>query len=210
MATGCAGLVADSGSASPPKTSGRAPRASTRPVDPQQAQRLQRVMLPLVKATDTPPGEIKVGIIDEDTINAASAGNGQFLVTRGLLERANDAQLAGVLAHEIAHDDLNHVAKAQILGTGLNVGMVILDQIFPGSGAIAPIAGQLVMNRYTQSEEYAADRHGMAILERAGKSPAIMADTLAWLKSTEGGSSGGFFSTHPATDDRIEALRRAR
>jgi Zn-dependent protease with chaperone function len=170
-------------------------------------------MPPLIKAMKQPVplDQVKIGILDDDKINAASAGNGQFFVTRGLLERASDEQLAGVLAHEIAHDDLNHVAKAQWLGAGLGVGMVLLDQIFPGSGAITPIAGQLVMNRYTQSEEYAADRHGMEILQRAGKSPDIMPDTLAWLMKTEGGSGGGgFFSTHPATGDRIEALRQAR
>lgn len=210
MAAGCAGVIGDSGSASPPRTSDRAPAASGRPVDPQQAQRLQRVMTPLIKAMDNPVplSQVKVGILDDGSINAASAGNGEFYVTRGLLERANNRQLAGVLAHELAHDDLNHVAKAQILGTGLSVGMIILDQIFPGSGAITPIAGKLVMNRYTQSEEYAADRRGMEILQRAGLPSTIMADTLSWLMQTQGGSSGGFFSTHPGTGDRIEALRK--
>ncbi len=212
LAAGCAGVVGGPGSASPPPPSGGAPRASTTPVDPRHAQRLQRMMTPLIKAMNQPLplDQVKIGILADDRINAASAGSGQFFVTRGLLERANDQRLAGVLAHEIAHDDLNHVAKAQLIGTGLNVGMVILDQIFPGSGAITPIAGQLVMNSYTQSEEYAADRHGMEILQRAGKSPDIMADTLTWLMQTERGSSGGFLATHPATGDRIEALRRAR
>jgi Zn-dependent protease with chaperone function len=211
---GCAGIVggSGSGSASPPQTAGRAPTPSGRPVDAQQAQRLQRVMTPLIKAMNRPLplNQVKIGIIDDAHINAASAGGGEFYVTRGLLERASDQHLAGVLAHEIAHDDLNHVAKAQTLGAGVNIGMILLDQIFPGAGAVAPIAGQLVMNKYTQTEEYAADRHGMEILQKAGISPTVMADTLTWLMQTEGGSSGGFFSTHPATGDRIEALRKLR
>ena len=66
------------------------------------------------------------------------------------------------------------------------------------------------MNRYTQTEEYAADRHGMEILQKAGMSPDIMPATLTWLMQTEGGGGGGFFSNHPATGDRIEALRRAK
>jgi Zn-dependent protease with chaperone function len=214
--TGCADIVGSSGSASPSPTSGpsasRNPTPSSRPVDGQQAQRLQRVMVPLIKAMNRPLplNQVKVGILDDNHINAASAGGGEFYVTRGLLERANDKQLAGVLAHELAHDDLNHVAKAQTLGAGVNIGMVILDQIFPGAGAIAPIAGQLVMNKYTQSEEFAADRHGAEILQKAGLPASTMADTLTWLMQTEGGSSGGFFSTHPATGDRIEALRKAQ
>ncbi len=215
---GCAGLVGSSDSASPStSTTTRAPSSTTpsttaRPVDSAQVQRLQRVMTPLVKAMDhpLPLNQVKVGIMDDSHINAASAGGGEFYVTRGLLEKANDQHLAGVLAHELAHDDLRHVAKAQAIGTGLSIGMVLLDQIIPGSGAIASIPGKLLMNRYTQSEEYAADRHGVEILQKAGMPPSIMADTLTWLMQTEGSSSGGFFSTHPATAERIEALRRPR
>lgn len=213
LLTGCAGITADPGSASP--TSGPQPQQqqkgpATRALDAQQAQRLKNVMVPLVKAMDhpLPLNQVKVGVMDDPHINAASAGGGEFYVTRGLLEKANDQQLAGVLAHELAHDDLRHVAKAQALGTGLSIGMVILDQIVPGSGSLTPIAGQLLMNRYSQTEEYAADRHGMEILQKAGMSPDIMPATLTWLMQTEGTSGGGFFANHPATNDRIEALRR--
>jgi Zn-dependent protease with chaperone function len=214
---GCAGVTSGSGgSASPPSSSkdttrpSSSPTATAKPVSGAQAERLKRVMIPLMQAMNRPldPSKVKVGIMDDNHINAASAGGGEFYVTRGLLEKANDEHLAGVLAHELAHDDLNHVAKAQTLGTGLSIGAVILDQIFPGAGAIAPIAGRLVINKYTQREEYAADQHGAEILQKAGlPGRQVMADTLSWLMQTEGGSSGGFFATHPATTDRIEALR---
>jgi predicted Zn-dependent protease len=120
FAVACAGPVA----APPPGTStgpedtrvGSAARTG-RPVDPRDAERLQRIMVPLIRAMDHPRqlSNIKVGIMDDPNINAANAGNGEFYVTRGLLEKANDQQLMGVLAHEIAHEDLNHVAKAQRL-----------------------------------------------------------------------------------------------
>jgi Zn-dependent protease with chaperone function len=214
---GCAGLLTGSDDSASPSTSSTSRPTSTkaptsRPVDGAQAQRLQRIMTPLINAMDNPLPlkQVKVGIMDDPQINAASAGGGEFYVTRGLLEKANDQHLAGVIAHELAHDDLRHVAKTQALGTGISIGMVLLDQIIPGSGAVASIPGRLLMNRYTQSEEYAADQHGMEILQKAGMPPTIMADTLTWLMQTEGGSSGGFFSTHPATSDRIEALRRGR
>src|SRR5262249_20090217 len=136
---GCADLVGQSGSASPSSgstTTSKAPEPSARPISGAQAQRLQKVMTPLIKSMDHPLAlnHVKVGILDDPQINAASAGGGEFYVTRGLLEKANDPHLAGVLAHELAHDDLRHVAKAQTLGAGLSVGMVILDQIFPGAG----------------------------------------------------------------------------
>lgn len=207
------------GSASPssttrsPQEGGRRPTASTRKVDPAEAERLQRIMVPLIKAMNNPLplDKVKVGIMDDPAINAANAGGGQFFVTTGLLQKANDEQLSGVLAHEIAHDDLHHVAKAQTLGAGLNIGMIILDQIIPGSGALTPIAGELVARGYSRKEEYAADAHGVDILKRAGMSPDIMVRTLEWLMASSGsGGKGGFFSTHPGTGERIEALRKLR
>ena len=188
------------------------PTAGSRTVSAGDAERLQRVMVPLIRAMNNPRplNQIKVGIMDDPRVNAANAGNGEFLVTRGLLEKANDQQLLGVLAHEVAHEDLRHVAKAQTLGAGLSIGAVILDQIIPGSGAITPIAGQLIARGYSRREEYAADKHGADLLQRIGQPKQVMIDTLQWLIATEGGSSGGFFATHPATAERIEALKQAR
>ena len=212
LAAACAAPVSSpspssSGGSTTPAAS--APRSTAR-IDPAQAERLKRVMLPLVQAADNkrPLNQVKVGIVDDDHINAGSAGEGQYIVTTGLLRKANDQQLAGVLAHEVAHDDLGHVAKAQRLQTGVAIGMVILDQIIPGSGQLTPAAGTLISRAYGRHEEYQADAHGAEILKRAGYSPKVMEQTLTWLLNTEGGSEGGFFSTHPATDDRIAALRR--
>jgi predicted Zn-dependent protease len=208
---GCA-IETSLGPSSPapqPTASGR-PAPSGRQVDPRVAQRLQVVMVPLIQKMNRPlqPGEVKVGIIDDPQINAANAGGGEFYVTTGLLERATDEQLRGVLAHEIAHADLGHVAKAQTLSTGLNIGMILLDQFFPGSGAITPLVADLgVMKPFSRKEEYEADAHGVDILRRAGyDGKQVMANTLTWLIQTSG-SSGGFLATHPATEDRIQRVR---
>ncbi|HEY7559573.1 MAG TPA: M48 family metallopeptidase [Candidatus Binatia bacterium] len=193
-----------------PNRSGSAEVPDVRQVDPRQAQRLYNIMTPLLRAMDHPKGarDVRIGIIDSQEINAANAGGGQFYVTRGLLDKANDNQLQGILAHEIAHDDLGHVARLQILGAGLNVGVVLLEELLPGSGAVTPIVGELIARGYSRSEEYAADRHGVEILRRAGYSKQIMVDALAWVNRTSGGGGGGFLSTHPATEDRIAELRR--
>jgi Zn-dependent protease with chaperone function len=146
--------------------------------------------------------------MDDPDINAANAGNGEFYVTTGLLQKANDTQLTAIMAHEVAHEDLGHVAKAKTLGAGLSIGMVILDQIIPGSGNLTPIAGTLVSRAYSRKEEYEADKHGVDLLKRTGQSPQLMVDTLTWLMQTAGPGGGGFFATHPATEDRIDALRQ--
>lgn len=176
----------------------------------QQSERLRSVMIPLIQAMDHPcsADEVRVSITNQSEINAGNAGGCQFLVTAGLLRQANDDQLRGVLAHEIAHQDLGHVARAQVLNAGLGIGAVLLERFFPGSSALTPIAGTLISRGYGRTEEYAADRHGIDILRRAGYPTEIMVDTLNWLRGISSDGGGGFLSTHPAIDERIAALRK--
>jgi predicted Zn-dependent protease len=206
-----ASCVLETASTRSPTPQETRPPTNSRALDAKQTERVQRIMMPLLRATNNPRllNEIRVRVMDDPNINAANAGGGEFQVTTGLLQKANDEQLRGVLAHEIAHDDLGHVAKAQNLGTGLNIGVILLEQLFPGSSAVTPIAGALIANSYSRSEELEADRHGVEILRRAGYSKEVMINTLTWLLRSSGGDSGGgFLSTHPATAERIDALRK--
>jgi putative metalloprotease len=177
-----------------------------------QMERVRYVMLPLLRVTNhrMPLDEIRVSVVEDAAINAASGGNGEFYVTTGLLNQASDDQLRGVLAHEIAHEDLGHPAKAQVLGTGLGLGTALLEKVFPGSSSVAPIAGTLIAGHYTRPMETEADRHAVKLLQRAGYSKDTMIDTLAWLMRRNGDSGGGIFASHPATSERIQALRSLR
>ena len=169
-------------------------------------------MIPLLRAGDKTRSlkEIRVGVIEDPNINAANAGGGEFYVTTGLLQKANDDQLRGILAHEIAHDDLGHVAKAQVLGTGLNLGVILLEQIIPGTSVITPMAGTLVARAYSRSEELEADQRAVEILQGAGYSKDVMIDSLSWVARSSAAGGGGFLSTHPSTQDRIAALRQPK
>jgi predicted Zn-dependent protease len=184
----------------------------TKPRTEQQLERIKSVILPLLQATDRRIAAegVRLTIVDEAAINAASAGHGRFYVTTGLLSQATDEQLRGVLAHEIAHEDLGHPSKAQILGAGVGFGAVLFEKVFPGSGAIAPIAGTVVTSHYTRPMELAADRHAIKLLQRAGYSKTTMVNTLAWLMQRNGDTGGGMFATHPATSERIQALQAVR
>jgi len=210
LLSGCAVETSSGGSSPSGPPAASAPSQKTVRLDPAQAERIRRTMVPLIQAMNHPRSlnKVKVAVVDDPDINAASAGGGEFYVTSGLLQKANDQELMAVLAHEVAHDDLGHVAKAQALGAGVSIGAVILDQIFPGTGQIAPVAGALITRSYSRKEEYQADKHGVDLLERVGQSKEVMIQTLTWLMQTEGTSGGGFCATHPATGDRIEALRK--
>ena len=185
--------------------------ANVRRIDPREAQRLYSIMIPLLRVMDHPksPKEVQIGLVDTPEINAANAGGGVFYVTTGLLAKADDEALRGVLAHEIAHDDLGHVANLEMIGTGVNFGVILLEQLIPGSSALTPIAGSLITRGYSRSEEFAADRHGVELLRRAGYPKQVMIDALTWVSRSPGSASGGgFLSTHPATADRIQELHR--
>ena len=177
-----------------------------------QVAQVRAVMLPLLRVTDhrIPLDQIEITVVDDTAINAATAGGGRYFVTVGLLKRASQDQLRGVLAHEIAHEDLGHAAKAQVVGAGLSIAAAWLERLVPGSAAVAPIAGRLISNNYTRPLELQADRHAVTLLERAGYPKHIMIDTLAWLMRGNGDSGGGLMSSHPATSERIQALQSLR
>jgi predicted Zn-dependent protease len=179
-------------------------------VDPALAERLKRILVPLLSKMDNPIplNEVKVAIMQDPHINAGNAGGGEFLVTTGLLQKANDDQLRAIMAHEIAHADLGHVAQQQTTSAIAEIGVALLDQIWPGSRALTPVVGELVQRHYGRGDEYEADAHGATIMRRAGyDGKKLMGGTLDWLGRTEGNSPGGFFATHPATGDRIQAVQ---
>jgi predicted Zn-dependent protease len=208
---GCAVDTSQAPPGSPTPTAGRQSAPERRHLDPQQAERLKAVMPPLLQKMNhpIPLDQVRIGLMDDSHINAANAGGGKFYVTTGLLQRANDEQLAGVLAHEVAHADLGHVTKLQTIGTGTSIAAVLLNAFgVPGAGLV-PLAGDLLITRpYSRDAEYAADRHGAELLQRTGRDgKQIMATTLTWLMQTEDAGAGGFFATHPATDDRIKRVQ---
>jgi metalloprotease len=209
LVAGCAlGPVSDGSGSPQPRPTGSSSGPALERVTEQDAARLRAIIVPLAKASDHPPAKLAVGVLSDKSINAANAGNGEFYVTRGLLDRANDEQLRAVLAHEMAHNDLGHVAKAQRLETGVAVGSAIIEQVIPNAAIITPIAGTLITRKYSRNEELEADKHGVILLRRVGSSKEAMLNTLTWLASTDGGGGGGWFATHPGTNDRIQALRQ--
>ncbi len=175
-------------------------------VDAETAQRLFRIMTPLLGAMEHSlgPHQVSIGIVADDAINAANGGGGKFLVTTGLLERANDEQLRGVMAHEIAHEDLGHVTELKISATGAN--MVLLEQLAAESSALTLIEGPLITLSFSRSEELQADQQSVAILKRAGHPKAVVIEALSWIVKNSA-KAGGFVATHLDIGERIKILK---
>jgi predicted Zn-dependent protease len=158
-------------------------------------------------------------LADDQTINAFALPGGQIFITAGLLQRLEtEAQLAGVLAHEVGHvvarHSAEHIAKAR-LTEGLTGAAVIAayDPNDPSSqrtAQVAAVIGQLINMHYGREDEIESDRLGVRFMSEAGYDPRAMIEVMRILASaSEGQRPPEFFSTHPNPDRRIENIRAA-
>lgn len=154
---------------------------------------------------------------DEETLNAFALPGGQVFLTMGLLRAfESEAQLAGVLAHEIGHVIGRHgaeqLAKQQLVqGLAGATTIATYDPADPGTaatGAIAAAIAQLVDMRFSREDELEADLLGARLLQGAGYDPAALVGALEVL-SRESAGVPAFFSTHPNPEDRLTRLREA-
>jgi len=179
--------------------------------DPVITEYINRVGQNLVRNSDAQvPFTIK--IIDTDDINAFALPGGFFYVDSGLILAAeNEAELAGVMAHEIAHVAACHAAREMSRGQLLNLASIPL--IFVGGGIgyavqnVASLAMPMGFLKFTRSFESEADFLGVQYMYKAGYDPQSLTAFFEKVKAMEKhrpGSLAKAFDTHPQTPDRIE------
>jgi predicted Zn-dependent protease len=168
----------------------------------------------------------KFAIADMPETNAFALPGGWIYVSRGLLTLANsEAELANVLAHEVAHVAAMHHARSQTRSTGVGILSAlgtIAAAVLGGSeaaqaaSAIGQVAGAGVIASYSRDQEREADEIGQQMAARAGWDPIEMANFLQTLDRedrlrNEGPRQGSFLDSHPLTPERIVAAKtRAR
>jgi predicted Zn-dependent protease len=150
-------------------------------------------------------------------VNAFALPGGPVWVNRGAIQAAGtESQLAGVLAHEIAHVRQRHAAQ-QISKGAIANGLLGLFGAMLGNagGARAAQAGAQVlasgyMMKFSRDDEREADRVGLQILRRAGWDPRGMLEFLQILRERQGHDPGSvevFLSSHPSPAERVDQLR---
>ena len=156
------------------------------------------------------------GVIESEDINAFAAPGGYVLLTRGLYQRLqNEAQLAGVLGHEIAHVVQKHQLKVLQKQQLLSLGAGLLSgKVAKGNQTIEKVIGsgaEISARSLDKSAEYEADRMGLILAARAGYDPYGLAEVLSGLEdiSPSDGSIALLFKTHPAPEERLTALGAA-
>lgn len=155
----------------------------------------------------------RFAVIDSDDLNAFSAPGGYVMITKGLYRKLNnEAQLAGVLGHEIGHIVKKHQLKVLQKQQLLNIGAGILgDKLAKGNSLMSKAIGsgaEISARSLDKSAEYEADRLGVSYATRAGYEPFGLAEVLQTLGQTSknDGSVALLFKTHPLPDDRLTAL----
>ena len=156
-------------------------------------------------------------ILDSPVVNAFAVPGGYVYFTRGILASlSSEAELAGVMAHEIGHIAARHSAqqysKAQLAQVGLGLGMIFSDT-FRSLADVAQLGVGMLFMRFSRDNERQADDLGVEYSTRAGYDATQMANFFETLERMRPGSdrSGlpSWFSTHPNPVDRIGAVKRA-
>jgi predicted Zn-dependent protease len=178
--------------------------------DPLITEYVNRIGQNLVRNSDAQvPFTIKV--VDTDDINAFALPGGFFYVDSGLILAAdNEAELAGVMSHEIAHVAACHLARENTRGQLMQLASIPL--IFVGGGigyaaqSLAGLAVPMGFLRFTRSFESEADFLGVEYLYKAGYDPQALTSFFEKVKTLEKHKPGTLaktFDTHPQTPDRI-------
>jgi predicted Zn-dependent protease len=183
--------------------------------DPVIAEYVNRLGQNLVRNSDAKvPFTIKV--IETDEVNAFALPGGFFFVNTGLiLQTDNEAELAGVMAHEIAHVAARHGTREETRGAILSYATLPLMMaggwtgyaIYQGANAAIPL-GFLKFSRTFESE---ADMLGLQYLYKTGYDPTSFVDFFEKIESMEKkkpGTLSKVFSSHPMTEDRIRAAQQ--
>ena len=183
--------------------------------DPVIAEYVNRVGQNLVRNSDVKvPVTIKV--LDDPIVNAMALPGGFFYVNSGLILRADtEAELAGVMSHEIAHIAARHGTKQMTRGQLANLATIPL--IFMGGWAgygirqAAGIGLTLGFLKFSRGFEEEADMLGLQYMYKAGYDPTAFVDFFEKLQTQEKrrpGTVSKIFSTHPLTDSRIQTAQK--
>ena len=187
--------------------------------DPQVTTYIARVGQRLARAAPGAKYPYTFAVADYREINAFSLPGGPVWINRGVLHAStNESQVAGVLAHEIAHIAQRHAAdqltKTLLAKWSLGALGAMLGNT--GGAGTAQIAGALVTNgvflKFSRDDEREADRVGVQIMRKAGWDPRGMIELFEVLRREQKRDPGAvdvFFSTHPSPQDRIAQLTAA-
>lgn len=188
--------------------------------DPMLAAYIAGMGQRLVRVSETPDAEFRFTVLDSHIVNAMALPGGYIYVTRGLLAlTSNEAEIAGVLGHEIGHVLARHTAERVSRAQAGGLVAAVLGAVVgvPGVADVAQMGAAAYLQSFSRDQENEADHLGLRYLVRAGWHPGAMVSMLeklrdqARLEALMAGRSPDsvdqldFMASHPRTLDRVHA-----
>ncbi len=175
---------------------------------------ISQIGMKMAKLSHRPDLPYEFKILDTPVINAFAVPGGFVYFTRGILAHLNsEAEVAGVMGHEIGHVTARHSAKqyskAQLTQLGLGLG-AILSEDFRQYAGFAQFGAQLLFLKFSRDNERQSDKLGVQYSTKAGYNATEMAnffETLDRMQPEDGGGLPGWLSTHPNPEDRVVKIR---
>jgi len=183
--------------------------------DEELAAYIDTIGQPMARDSHRPELNFSFKVLDSPVINAFAVPGGFVYVTRGILPYlGSEAELAGIIGHEIGHITARHsaarISKARLAALGLGVGSA-LSETFSKYSRIAEVGVGLLMLSFSRKDEREADRLGVEYSTKHGHAAAEMANffaTLERMSPKRGGGLPDWLSTHPAPEKRVETIRQ--
>ena len=194
--------------------------------DAELANYVHRVGTSLARVSEMPDLEFKFTVLNDDQVNAFALPGGYVYITRGLLALADDeAEMAGVIVHEIGHVTARHAAERYSRAVAARIGLSLIDVLASVAGAVTgttdfvSLGAQLYLQGYSRDQEFQADMLGIRYLARAGYDANAVTAFLGAIEDhkrleatiqgrPEAAQRFSLLSTHPRTPERINQARR--
>jgi predicted Zn-dependent protease len=170
----------------------------------------------LAQVSERPDLPWEFHVLNSPVINAFALPGGKVFITRGLLSKmTNEAQLAGVLGHEVGHVTAKHIndrmvsqLTIQLAALGLGVAGEVTDEDWLKIlGVGTSVGGGVFLLKFSRDDENQADKLGIRYMTALGYNPRGQVQVMNILKEASGGGGGPeFLATHPLPQTRIEKL----
>jgi len=195
--------------------------------DPKLRRYVTSIGKKIAAVSEAPNLPYRFTVLNDEKVNAFALPGGYVYITRGLLALAeNEAEMAGVLAHEVGHITARHTAQRYSTAQATNLGLTVLGVLgsvvgLPsGIGQAVSFGANAAIQGYSRGQEMQADMLGVRYMTRVGYSPDGMTEffkklsahsKLEALMKGEKGVAHNIMSTHPRTEDRIvQAIKLAK